>query len=106
MSTSTAIADAEVAAITRGLHRTPDEYVNYDGRPNSAPQKKTRRIRIRQRSKSIGDEPTVNGLETPNNSPVSLSSNSTTSKGGRKRKSKRILKKRSKFTRKRKSYKK
>jgi hypothetical protein len=69
-------------------------------------KKKTRRIRIRQRSKSIGDEPTDNGLETPNNSPVSLSSNSTTSKGGRKRKSKRILKKRSKFTRKRKSYKK
>jgi len=87
MSTSTAIADAEVAAITRGLHRTPDEYVNYDDRPHSAPPKKTTRIGFRQRSKSIGHKPSENDLETPNNSPVSLSSNSTTSKGGRKRKS-------------------
>lgn len=52
MSTSTA-ADREVADITRGLGPTPNEYVNFDGRPNSAPQKKTRII-TRERPKSVG----------------------------------------------------
>jgi hypothetical protein len=105
MSTTTA-ADREVAGITMGLPPTPHQHVNYDGRPNSAPQQKSGRFGTKPRSKSIGHEPSGNGLETPYDSPLSFSSNSSNSRGGRKRKSKRILKKRSKFTRKRKSYKK